>query len=241
MHPTDEALLALTHGELERAAAEVVRAHCAGCASCAARAAAARTEDGEIRRLLGLLDHPVPRLPVPAARWAARRGRSAALAASLALLVAGAAAAAVPGTPVNRWLRSRLDGAPPTAPRAAPPAPTPVPSGPAQAASGVELRTSRSLVIAFAVPETDGIMAATRTDRADAAFRAYGGAVAYQVGDGRISVNNRQPARRYTLEVPAELTDLTVTVAGRVVFHSTARPMPAGSAVAIPLSADPGR
>jgi hypothetical protein len=240
-HPTEEALLALAHGELDDAAAAAIRAHCAGCAACTARGAAVRAEDAEIGRLLGALHRPVPRLPVPAGRARASRRRSAALAASLALLVAGAAAAAVPGTPLNRWLRSRLDGAPPTAPRAAPPASASIPPSPTQAASGVELPTSRSLVVAFAAPEAHGVVSIARTVRPDAALRAYGGDVAYQVGGGRISVNNRRAAGRYALEVPAGLGQLTVTVAGRVVFDSALRPVPADSTLAISLSGEPAR
>jgi hypothetical protein len=59
--------------------------------------------------------------------------------------------------------------------------------------------------------------------RTDAALRAYGGDVAYQVGDGRIVVDNRRPAGRYTLEVPATLNRLEVLVGGRRVLDSAER------------------
>jgi hypothetical protein len=114
-----------------------------------------------------------------------------------------------------------------------------VATSPAQAASGVELPTSRSLVVAFAVPEADGVVRAARTDRPETSLRAYGGGVGFQVGSGQIRVDNRHPARRYTLEVPAGVADLTITVAGRIVFHSTGRPLPADSTLAIPLAEIP--
>ena len=241
-HPTDEALLALTHGELDRPAAELIRLHCAGCPDCARRAAAIRAEDGEVGRLLSVLDRPAPSMAAPAGspvRAAGGHRRSAALAASLALLVVGAAAAAVPATPLTRWVRSRRDGAPPPAPRAAPPPVIAAPAPPSQAASGVELPLSRSLVVAFGVAEPDGVVTLRRSDRPDAALRAFGGGVAYQVGDGRISVDNRKPARRYALDVPAGVAELTVTVAGRTVFHSTAPSLPADSVLAISLANPP--
>jgi hypothetical protein len=223
MHPNDATLLALIHGELGDAAASV-QAHQADCAACADREARLRRDDAAIGALLRGLDHPVPALSPPMSalrpRW-----RHTAVAASLALLLAGAAAAAVPGTSLNRWIRSRLDGAPPTAPRAAAPSPSPAPVAAAQAAGGVEIRTPRALIVSFAAAEPAGMLTVSSGGGADAALRAYGGDVAYQVGDGRIAVDNRHPAGRYTLEVPATLSRLTVLVAGRRVFDSAEHPL----------------
>jgi hypothetical protein len=224
MHPSEATLLALIHGELNDDAAAAVREHLSGCGACAGSEAALRESDQEIAILLRSLDHraPVLRPPAPALR---PRFRHTALAASLALLLAGAAAAAVPGTSLNRWIRSRLDGAPPTAPRAAPPLPAPAPASQAQAAAGVEIPTPRTLVVSFAAPEPGGMLTVSTGDRADAALRAYGGDVAYRVGDGRIAVDNRRPAGRYTLEVPVTLGHLEVLVGARRVFDSAERPL----------------
>ena len=229
MHPSDGALLALIHGELTSGEAAAVRSHLSGCAACAQRESALRTGDTEVGALLRLLDHPVPRLTVPQGRSARHGLRRAALAASLAVVLAGAAAAAVPGTALNRWIRSRLDGAPPTAPRVASPTPAVGPTAPAQAAGGVEIPTPRALVVTFAEPEPGGVLTVSATSRADASLQAYGGDVAYQVGDGRIEVDNRSPAGRYTLEVPATLPRLTVLVAGRPVFDSAEHPLGDGT------------
>ena len=223
MHPNDATLLALIHGELDDDAAATVRAHLSDCAACVASEAALRQADKEIVTLLGELDHAAPVLRPPAAASPPRL-RHTALAASLALLLAGAAAAAVPGTSLNRWIRSRLDGAPPTAPRAASPGPAPARTPPAQAA-GVDIPTPRSLVVSFAAPEPGGMLTVSAGARTDAALRAYGGDVAYQVGDGRIAVDNRRPAGRYTLEVPATLSRLEVLVGARRVFDSAERPL----------------
>jgi anti-sigma factor RsiW len=225
VHPTEASLLALVHGELDGRAAAAIRTHLSGCAECAAIETALRREDADVGALLRVLDHPVPSRSTPALPTPRFRFRNPALAASLALLLAGVAAAAVPGTALNRWVRGRLEGAPPTAPRAAPSVPTTAPTAPGQAAGGIEIPTPRALVLAFALPEPDGMLTVRTTDRADAALRAYGGDVAYEVADGRIQVDNRRPARRYMLEVPAALGRLTVLVADRPVFDSAERPL----------------
>jgi anti-sigma factor RsiW len=206
MHPSDAALLALVHDELSTGESAAIRSHLAICAACREREAAVRSGEAQIGALLRLLDHPVPVRGAPEARASRFGVRRAALAASLAVFLAGAAAAAVPGTALNRWFQSQLGSAPPTAPRAAPSAPAG--TAPAQVAGGVAIPAPRSLVITFA--------------------EAYGGDVGYQVGDGRIEVDNRKPAGRYTLEVPATLSRLTVLVDGRSVFDSAVRPLAAG-------------
>lgn len=228
MHPSDAALLALIHGELPAAEATAIRSHLAGCAACRDREAGFREGDAQIGGLLRLLDHPVPARLAPEGRGPRVGVRRAALAASLAVFLAGVAAAAVPGTALNRWVRSQLVGAPPTAPRAAPSAPAPAPTAPAQVVGGVEIPAPRALVVTFAEPEPSGVLAVRATSRANASLQAYGGDVAYQVGDGRIEVDNRKPASHYTLEVPATLSRLTVLVAGRPVFDSADRPLASG-------------
>src|SRR6185312_15768923 len=103
MHPSDAALLALTHGELSAGETASIRSHVTGCATCREREAALRNGDAQIGVLLRLLDHPVPARVSPKASVPRFGARRAALAASLAVFLAGAAAAAVPGTALNRW------------------------------------------------------------------------------------------------------------------------------------------
>jgi len=225
MHPSDAALLELVHGELPAGETAAIRSHLAGCAACRQREAGFRESDAQIGALLRLLDHPVPARAAPQPHRHRFGVRQAALAASLAVFLAGAAAAAVPGTALNRWFRSQLGGASPTAPRAAPPPPAPAPTAPAQVAGGVEIAVPRALVVTFAEPEPAGVLAVRATSRANASLQAYGGDVGYQVGDGRIEVDNRKPAGRYSLEVPATISRLTVLVAGQPVFDSDERPV----------------
>ena len=220
MHPSEATLLTLIHGELAAGLKTEVQAHLTYCADCASTVGELRAGDAQLSRLLGTLDHPVPRLDPPAAAAGTPRLRRPVLAASVALLVAGAVAAAVPGTPLQRWIHGRRDPSGHAETRPA----TPVPARPApaddQAAGGVEVPVSGGLIIAFGQPEPDGILTITVADRPDVSLRAFGGAVAYQVGEGRIVVDNRRPAGRYALEVPSGLRRLTVLLGGRVIFNS---------------------
>jgi hypothetical protein len=218
VHPSDEILLALFHGELGDRAAADARAHLASCAECAGRSAALARADGEIGALLSLLDHPVPSRPLPVPRSAGPRRARPAIAAALGLLLAGAAAAAVPGTVLHRWIADRLGPAP--EPRPVPAAPAPLPE---RQGGGVELPGSGALTVTFAMAEPGGRLVVTAGTRSGAMLHAFGGDVGYQVGRGRIAVDNRRPAGRYTLEIPADLARLTVVVAGRTVFDSARR------------------
>ena len=232
MHPTDETLLALLHGELDDRAASDTQLHLASCAECAARSAALARADAETGALLSLLDHPVPSRPLPVPRQAGPRWARPAIAASLALLLAGAAAAAVPGTALHRWIAIRFGAA--QEPRPAPVAPAPPPP-PAQA-GGVELPGSGALVVTFAEAEPTGRLTVSAGARGGAVLHAFGGDVGYQVGKGRIAVDNRRPAGRYTLEVPADLARLTVVVAGRTVFDGEREKLAAiGDSLALSL------
>jgi hypothetical protein len=234
VHPTDATLLALLHGELDDRAASAERTHLATCAECAARAAALGRADAETGALLSLLDHPVPSRPMPVPRHARPRWARPAIAASLALLLAGAAAAAVPGTALHRWVVARFSAAPAPEPRPAPVAPAPRPAE-AQA-GGVELPGSGALTVTFAMPESAGRLMVSAGSRGGAVLHAFGGDVGYQVGKGRIAVDNRRPAGRYTLEVPADLARLTVVVAGRTVFDGEREKLAAiGDSLALSL------
>ena len=136
MHPSDATLLALIHGELDDRAVE----RHADCTSrraleCAGRSAALARAEAETEALLSLLDHPVPSRPMPVPRHARPRWARPAIAASLALLLAGAAAAAVPGTALHRWIAARLGAAPEQ---------RPAPVAPARAAGGSAGRAESS-------------------------------------------------------------------------------------------------
>jgi len=239
VHPSDATLLSLIHGELSPTPSAEVQEHVTSCEPCGVRLQELRAGDAEIGRLLATLDHPIPRrLPPTAIRGS--RPKRAALAAALALLAAGAAAAAVPGTPVHRWVQEHL--APPVRPDT-PPTTTPPAQSPAteQAASGIEIAAPAALTISFGQPEAGATLTVARSDRNDVSLRAFGGAVAYQVGAGKIVVDNQRPAGRYQLEVPNGLARLTVVLGGRVIFTSSGGQVSRSGPDTISLSTDGAR
>lgn len=239
MHPTDGSLLALIHGESSPARAADIEAHLVSCPLCALRMDELRTGDAEIGRLLAALDRPVPQLAPPGGNARPRQIRRSLLAASIALLVAGAAAAAVPGTAIHRWVQEQLGI---TSHRASGPAApaisVPSSSSPAgeQAASGIEVPVTKALTIAFTQPEEGGTLIIARADRASASLSAFGGAVAYQVAEGKIVIDNRRPAGRYELEVPNALQRLTVTLGTKVVLNSDVAALPTAGRDTVSLS-----
>jgi hypothetical protein len=157
------------------------------------------------------------------------------------LLGAGAAAAAVPGTAIHRWVQEQL-GTTPSANRPAVPT-VPAPASPTreQAASGIEVPVTRALTIAFAQPEEGGTLIIALADRASASLRAFGGAVAYQVAEGKIVIDNRRPAGRYELEVPDALERLTVLLGTKVVLNSDVAALRTAGGHTVSLSSKAGR
>lgn len=238
MHPSEATLLALVHGELAPGAAAGVRAHLAACSACFAAASELQRLDGEIGALLVELDHPVPRLRPPAVAPRPHRLRRAAIAAATTLLAAGIAAAAVPGTSLHRWVQDRLEIARPRAAMAPTGRRTPADE---QAAGGIEMPGSGTLTIAFTQPQAGGILTVAVAERPVVSLRSFGGQVAYQIGEGRIVVDNRRPAGRYALEVPPGLRRLTVMLGGRTIYARDGSQPGVGAQDTISLSNDAGQ
>jgi anti-sigma factor RsiW len=214
VHPTETTLLAFVHRELRSPALAEVAAHIESCPACEQQICELLRADEEIAQLLGRLDHPVPTLAEPVLLPRARRSwvARALLAAGIAAVTTVVAAAAVPGWPLHDWIRARLpisSVAPVRMPQ------TPVPAAEAGAA-GIAIPAPSTLIVAFREPQTSGALTVTRSNHGEVSLRSWGGDVAYQVGDQRVAVDNRRPATRYTLEVPATVQQLTVLIGGRV-------------------------
>ncbi len=240
MHPSDAALLAWIHGELGPGATAEMTDHLQACDACDHRAREIREGDAEEGRLLGVLDHPVPVLRPPDLLAPRRRFRRPILAASLGLLVAGAAAAAVPGSPVHRWIHDRLLSSPAQEPAPHHASSPPVPL-PGQAAGGVEVPVAPWLTVAFGAEEPGGVLSVTVAERPDVSLKAFGGQVAYQIGAGRIVVDNRRPAGPYALELPAGVRRLTVVLGDRTIYDSQGSAPGTTGHDTIPLSAEHAR
>lgn len=217
MHPSETTLLALVQGELSGAPLSAVLAHLEHCSDCEMKACEQLRADDEIATLLSLLDHPTPVLQPPVIARPSRAGRlrRAAVAAAVTALGAVATAAALPGTRVHEWLRSRWPAAvQASGPSAGRPAPVSQ-----ESIGGITVPVASELTVIFRGPQDTGALTVRVTDRPDATFRSWGGEVAYQVGDGRIAVDNRHPARQYALEIPPTLRRLTVVLGDRIVFQ----------------------
>lgn len=110
-HVDEGEVQSLMDGELDAPAADRVEAHLAGCGACRAEMDSLQQASMVLSGALRELGRPAVALPpfrAPAARPAATAGRWGALprAAVLVLGLSGAAAAAIPGSPVRTWVES---------------------------------------------------------------------------------------------------------------------------------------
>ena len=116
MHPTDGELLLYAEPN-QREGGFQVRSHLATCASCSVRLQVLLSELEQAAHTLSVLDGPVPAVDAGVLMERARQGmgrssppRLSRAAAVAALLVLAGAAAAIPGSPVRRWLAEQRTG-----------------------------------------------------------------------------------------------------------------------------------
>jgi hypothetical protein len=214
-HAADATLVALLHGEAAPAAA----LHVAGCASCRARLEALGLEEQDAASLLAALDHPMSAPGAtpwhaasgPRHRIRTRRPRTLVrIAVTGGLLAATAlAAAALPFSPVHRWLvQSRAVPASLPAPSNA------APTGASAVAplAGVVIPHPTTMRIVLERSQPSGVMQITRGSGADVRVRARGGDVGYDVSDSGVTIDNRLPATEYDIELPRALAGVTIDV-----------------------------
>lgn len=214
MHLTDAELTAFAHGEMPAHDREEARLHVAGCASCASRLERFRDVDDEIAGSLAVLDHDVPSLSADTI-IARANGRSAwarrAIAAGIAaLVVAGSAAAAAPGSPVRRYVERLFAGGPP-------PAPAPVPPQPA-APSGVAFVPEGAVEVDFVASQPSGEIRITLGDSPTFRITHRGGSAGYSLTAAGVSVDNAASGASYDIALPRGLERSRIQVGGRVVF-----------------------
>jgi hypothetical protein len=216
MHPTDGELLALIHCEAPEG--QLTARHTADCSECRARLEALADADRETGLLLSLLERPAPALPLAAVTRSGWRGPSgSSLAAGLAGLavVAGAAAAVVPGSPLRSWLGGhRARDAPATSAR-------PSQSAPERAEGAViSLPVEGGVTIALRHRQGSGRIVLVRSRDTLASIEAVGRDVGFTVQQGRVTVENRPPAEGYRISLPPR--PATVTVEGEVIWRAGA-------------------
>ena len=161
MHLSDRELELVCDGETLADGEDFAHRHLASCAACARALDDLKWEDASHAHELTLLDHAVPRASLEALMARARtrpRRRTGLLAASVGfLVVAGTAAAALPGSPVRAYVERFLasDRAPSMTPPTRVAGPPAQPGAP-QAPAGVAFVPGRGVDISFDAPQDAG-------------------------------------------------------------------------------------
>jgi hypothetical protein len=242
VHLTDHDLEALMDGEMPEGAERSARVHLEECAGCSARYRRLAEDERATADLLRTLDHPTPKLEAGALIARARQqplrasspSRRSLLAAGLgALVIAAVASAAVPTSPLRRYLDRALDRW--REPEAAAPARLivhqPQPPTPAQG-SGVSFIPRREVEVVFRSDQEQGAIRITLTDGTMLRMRTLGEAVGYVISRDTLRVDNRKPASSYDVEVPRALPRVRIRVGERLVFEKD------GAAVSSQATAD---
>lgn len=227
-HPHDGDLRALLDGELGRGDAERIREHLSGCSTCRARRDELRGAEETVRRALAgtgpTVDLEAARRSVKRRleadpRQAPRRPRPAlARAAAVALVLLGAAAMAVPGSPVRGWLDGLFD------PDPAPDPPAVTAQDPASGTGGgdagpAEIRlapASGSVVVELVDAEPGTRVLVVRVDRESGGVTAGTGA-RFRTATGRTVVTGASGEVR--VEIPRGAATARVIANGRVLLR----------------------
>ena len=216
MHLTDETLDHLLHAELSAADNHAARSHLSTCAVCRSREMEMTAEDREIADALAVLDRPTAAVNADAIIRRARRGGGRwRLAVAGSALLAATAAAAMPGSPVRRWLFEESDR-----PVAAPEVVAPVAAAAEQSAAerGVAMVPGDSAEVVFDARQESGEIAIRIVAGRELRVRAIGGSAGFVVRPGGVRVRNDGSRASYELLVPAAVGRVRVTVAGRELF-----------------------
>ena len=212
MHPSDEILLALSHGELASDQSVAISKHVVACGACTRTLDEMRRDYAEVGSLLSSLDRAAPparvtfRPPRVSTRSIRRRQL---IAASMAIFAVSAVAAAIPGGPLRQWLQEWRGFAARPAVTASPVLPS-VPR-----TSGIALSPSGNAEIMFSHEQTMGELVVLVSDTGGMTVKAMNGDVGYAVGRDRLVIDNRVPALRYEITVPSTQRRVVIRMASR--------------------------
>jgi hypothetical protein len=222
-HPADELLLALIHEQSFNDAA-AIRGHLSVCAACVERSNELAANDATIASLLASLDHPLQPAALSFTGRHAGLIRRAALVAGAVATMAGAAAALVPSSPLHKWIVA--GSAPAAASKASATTPSidstvPATAGTAETplASGIAVPAKSVLVIEFRREQDHGVVEINRSADGDVVFRSRGGTTAYDVAEGRVSIDNQTPADVYLIDAPVNVHQIRIKVGSRTVIR----------------------
>ncbi|HET7240956.1 MAG TPA: zf-HC2 domain-containing protein, partial [Gemmatimonadales bacterium] len=219
MHLDAEHLQRLLDGELEPGAGASVRHHLESCVPCRDQVVVAEREIAEVNRLLGLLDHPAPRLESGEVMRTGSRalgwGRRAAI-LFLGLGLAGVAYAA-PGSPVPAWLRSVAARMRPTPTRSAP-APAASTQSPDAGASGIAVSPGERMTVILPSPPGGVLAYVSLADSADLAVRVVSGRASFSSGIDRLAVETSDSSAVFRILVPRGASRVEIRAGGSRLF-----------------------
>lgn len=195
--------------------------HLLGCTECRGRLDALKTANGRLAAALAELDvaHPAgsPRQPLRVRRGLRVGGGSVARAAVLVLIMAAAASASVPGSPVREWIAQVVrPSAPPVEAPLPPPRQIPPPSAARSVPAGLAVPDAHGVEVAvtgladatirLVRTETSGVIVSARGGSSDPRFRMEPGRIEVAGGEGG----------ELLVEVPASGGDVRLVVGGRL-------------------------
>jgi hypothetical protein len=219
VHLRDHDIEALAGGELPPASEEAARRHVLECADCSRQLARWHEDEEHTRRLLERIDHPAPPVSVDAliarARQRRPRWRVPIAAGIAAALIAGAAAAAVPGSPVRRYVERVLTAMHPGAPRGTA-GEVRVPER--NVASGIAFVPTQSVEVTFREVQGVGAIRITLGDSPTLRVTHAEGTAGYALTDSGIVVDNAHSSASYQITIPRGAALVRVRAGNRVVF-----------------------
>lgn len=238
-HVEQGELLAYLDNEVTASSRAAIETHLHGCTVCAAELSELRSAAALFTRLARASDTEAPiakaRSAVTAARTDAARRRFAlsrsalAKAAVFTIGFAALASAAIPGSPLRKWISNALNRAEPTpAIQTAPaptvpapaPSPSPAPSASDEAALSIQPVDGRVRIILSDVGQSASVR--VRLVDSDRAVVQASGAAAhgrFRTGPGRIELVG-VPDGVVTIDLPRNVKDMRVEVDGKVLFQT---------------------
>lgn len=221
-HRTEDILLAYVDGELPDRERTSVQAHLSSCPDCVARLEMLRARSARLSRALVAADRPPPGANPAGTPAGGRSGRHPVASpllkvAAALLLVAVGAAAAVPGSPVQRWIKRSVQEARTLLGGHA------APGGAAQAepgaadASGVAVGMAEGSVRVLVIdPNPETVLHVRLVDGDQAAVSGVGGH--FSTGPGWVEVRATGPGSLW-IDLPESARSARVELQGRTVVQ----------------------
>ncbi len=225
MHPSEEQIQRLLHGELPAAAEKSAREHVAGCADCRRLLAEAEREEREVYALLRSVDDPPPPADPEAIALRAELATATARAEGVAwlrraaaiLLAVGIAGAAyaLPGSPVRGWVHAIVEK---VSGRPAPSTVAPVPGGSPSIGAGISVLPDERLVILFKAAPGDGQIFVSLVDEPEVQVHGPTGAATFTSGAGQLLVDVIDPTVTFEIRIPRNAPWIEIQAGGGRVF-----------------------